>query len=169
VQEYLKEIQDIALEKIVYIDESGVDKNCYKQRGWGKIGENVLNEVVGKYVKRTNVVAGLCDKKVIAPVIFHGSCNSEFFVKWVKEQLVPLLAVGQVVVMDNASFHKSPQVQEAIEGVHCKLIYLPPYSPQYNPIEKFWANMKRWIQNNIPNITDSWNALEQFFNMQIST
>jgi transposase len=169
VQEYLKEIQDIALEKIVYIDETGVDKNCYKQRGWGKIGEILLGKVIGKYVKRTNVVAGLCDKKVIAPMIFHGSCNSEFFVKWVKEQLVPSLTVGQIVVMDNASFHKSPLVQEAIEKANCKLIYLPPYSPEHNPIEKFWANMKRWIQNNIPNITDSWNALQQFFANSIST
>lgn len=120
-------------------------------------------------MKRTNVVAGLCDKKVIAPMIFHGSCNSEFFIKWVKEQLVPSLTVGQIVVMDNASFHKSPHVQEAIEKANCKLIYLPPYSPEHNPIEKFWANMKRWIRNNIPNVTDSWHALEQFFGNSVST
>jgi hypothetical protein len=58
----------------------------------------LLGLVIGKYVKRTNVVAGLCDKKIVAPMIFQGSCNTEFFVKWVKEQLVPSLTVGQVVV-----------------------------------------------------------------------
>lgn len=123
----------------------------------------------GKYVKRTNIIAGLCDKKVIAPLIFHGSCNRELFMKWVKEQLVPSLKPSLVVVMDNASFHKSPQVKTAIENAGCRLIYLPPYSPDLNPIEKFWGNMKRWIKHHIPNISNSWNALTLFFNKLIST
>lgn len=165
----MEAIGGISPEDIVYIDESGLDKNCYKQKGWGKTGETLIGKVSGKYVKRTNIIAGLCDKKVIAPLIFHGSCNTELFVKWVEQQLVPSLKPKQVVVMDNASFHKSPQVKKAIENAGCRLIYLPPYSPNLNPIEKFWGNMKRWIKHHIPNIENSWNALSQFFTNLIST
>jgi len=82
---------------------------------------------------------------------------------WVEQQLVPSLKTGQVVVMDNASFHKSPKIREAIEQAGCRLIYLPPYSPDLNPIEIFWANMKQWIKYNIPHITNTWNALCLFF------
>jgi len=63
--------------------------------------------------------------------------------------LIKELHPGQVVVMDNASFHKSPKTRELIESVGCRLIFLPPYSPDLNPIEKFWGNMKRWIKDNI--------------------
>ena len=64
---------------------------------------------------------------------------------------------GQGVVMDNASFHKSPLIKEAIELAGCKLVYLPPYSPDLNPIEKFWANLKRWINQHLPFMEDLYN------------
>jgi transposase len=102
-------------------------------------------------------------------MIFQGSCNTELFMAWVQQQLVPSLKKGQVVVMDNASFHKSPRIREAIEQTGCRLIYLPPYSPDLNPIEIFWANMKKWIKYNIPHITNTWNAIIQFFDKSIST
>jgi transposase len=73
------------------------------------------------------------------------------------------LKIGQTVVMDNASFHKSPKIRKAIEQAGCRLVYLPPYSPDLNPIEIFWANMKKWIKHNIPRITNTWNALCLFF------
>jgi transposase len=106
---------------------------------------------------------------VVAPLIFQGSCNTEIFMLWIEQQLVPSLKRGQVVVMDNASFHKSPKIRELIELAECRLIYLPPYSPDLNPIEIFWANMKHWIKQNIPNIHNTWNALIQFFNAKYST
>ncbi|MFT6072007.1 MAG: transposase [Alphaproteobacteria bacterium] len=146
-----------------------MDKNCYKQRGWGKIGKKLIGKITGKRIKRTNIIAGLCGKEVVAPMIFQGSCNAELFMAWVQEQLVPSLKKGQVIVMDNASFHKSPRIRTAIEQAGCRLIYLPPYSPDLNPIEIFWANMKKWIKYNIPNITNTWNAIVQFFDKSIST
>ena len=65
--------------------------------------------------------------------------------------------------MDNAAIHKSPKVRELIEKAGCNLIYLPPYSPDLNPIEKYWANMKEWIKQNITEITNTWDALTNFF------
>ena len=80
-------------------------------------------------------------------MIFYGSCNTEVFNNWVENILIKELKIGQVVVMDNASFHKSIKTKELIESVGCTIMFLPPYSPQFNPIEKFWANMKKWIRN----------------------
>ncbi len=71
--------------------------------------------------------------------------------------------------MDNAAFHKSRKAKELIESVGCKVIFLPPYSPDLNPIEKFWANMKRWIKDRISSFDKLYNALEIFFNTQTST
>ncbi|WP_410521319.1 transposase [Candidatus Tisiphia endosymbiont of Sialis lutaria] len=70
---------------------------------------------------------------------------------------------GEVVVMDNASFHKSKKTKELIESVGCKLIFLPPYSPDLNPIEKFWANMKRWIKNKVTETSKLFEIITMFF------
>ena len=82
---------------------------------------------------------------------------------WVEKFLIQELKLGQVLVMDNASFHKSQKTRELIESVGCRIIFLPPYSPDLNPIEKFWANMKRWIKDKIAKIGQLENALEIFF------
>jgi transposase len=76
-------------------------------------------------------------------MVFNGTCNSELFNRWVEQFLIKELKQGQVVIMDNVSFHKSLKTQELIDSVGCRLISLPLYSPDLNPIEKFWANMKR--------------------------
>lgn len=96
-------------------------------------------------------------------MIFNGSCNTELFNNWVEHFLIKELKAGQFVVMDNASFHKSQKTRDLIESVGCTLIFLPPYSPDLNPIEKFWANMKRWIKDKITLLVHLHDALKQFF------
>ena len=71
-------------------------------------------------------------RKPIAPMVFNGTCNSQIFNNWVEQFLIKELEVGQVVVMDNAAFHKSQKTQELIESVGCRIIFLPPYSPDYS-------------------------------------
>lgn len=115
-------------------------------------------------MQRTSALAGLCDKEVLAPLLFQGSCNTELFVAWIEQQLIPALKTGQTVIMDNASIHKSPRVRQLIEDAGCKLIYLPPYSPDLNPIETFWANMKKWIKEKLKSFNNNWCALHAFFN-----
>ena len=153
-------------EKLVYVDESGIDRSSYKNRGWGKKGKVLVGKTTGKRFRRTNIVAAQCGKEILAPMTFMGSCDTKLFVTWIKEMLVPELSPGQVVVMDNASFHKSSLIKEAIEDAGCKLVYLPPYSPDLNPIEKFWANLKRWINQNLPFIEDLHKAICFFFKKQ---
>jgi len=82
---------------------------------------------------------------------------------WVEQVLIKELKFGQVVIWDNATFHKSKKTKELIESVGCRVIFLPPYSPDLNPIEKFWANMKRWIKNNIIDFEILYDALAAFF------
>lgn len=168
-ERYAEVIKDIALEKLVYIDESGIDLGICKDRGWGKKGEKLIGKKSGKYYQRTNIIAGYVNNKSIAPGVFNGSCNTEVFETWVEQFLIKELKPGQFVVMDNAAFHKSKRSRELIESVGCKVIFLPPYSSDLNPIEKFWANMKRWIKEKIMQFDAIDDALSAFFNPQSST
>ncbi|WP_341758093.1 IS630 family transposase [Candidatus Tisiphia endosymbiont of Ditula angustiorana] len=116
-----------------------------------------------KQYQRTNIIAGLVNNKPIAPFVFNGTCNTELFNNWVEKFLIKELKAGQIVVLDNASFHKSKKTKELIESVGCKVIFLPPYSPDLNPIEKFWANMKKWIKNKIIETSKLFEAISMFF------
>ena len=140
-----------------------------KDRGWGKKSQPLKGKKSGKYYERTNIIAGLVGNKSIAPMVFSGSCNTELFENWVEQFLITELKVGQTVIIDNASFHKSQKTRELIESVGCKLIFLPPYSPDLNPIEKFWANMKRWIKQNISQFPVLFDAISVFLKISNST
>jgi transposase len=143
--------------------------NISKERSWSLKGKPEQAKKSGKYYQRTNIIAGLNNNRTIAPMVFNGSCNTAVFNEWVEKFLCRELKPGQVVIMDNASFHKSARTKELIESVGCRLIFLPPYSPELNPIEKFWANMKRWIRNRINNFHELYEAIKHFFSVPNST
>lgn len=166
---YQEIIKDILPERIVYIDESGIEERIVKDRGWGKKSEKLIAQKSGKYYERTNIIAGYVNKNSIAPMVFNGSCTTDLFNNWVEHFLIKELKPNQVVVMDNASFHKSSKTRELIESVDCKIVFLPPYSPDLNPIEKFWANMKRWIKDKIDGFDKLFDALVHFFSCANST
>ena len=167
--EYKEIIKDIPSEKLVYIDESGIEERIVKDKGWGEKSQKLSAKKSGKYYERSNIIAGYVNKNIIAPFVFYSSCNTRLFEAWVEQFLIKELQPGQYVVLDNASFHKSKRTKELIESVGCKIIFLPPYSPDLNPIEKFWANLKRWIKNNILHFDKLYDALVRFFNTQTST
>ena len=89
----------------------------------------MISEVKGKKYQRISMVAGKCGEKIIAPMIYKGSANTNLFEAWVEQMLVPVLKPGQVVVMDNYVIHKSKRTKELIESVGCRIIFQPPYSP----------------------------------------
>jgi len=162
-ERYLEEIKEIPKAKLLYLDEAGIDMNICKDKGWTKIGEILPGKKSGKHYERTNIIAGYVNRQSIAPMIFNGTCNTELFNNWVEKFLIKELEPGQIVVMDNASFHKSQKTRRLIESVGCRIIFLPPYSPDLNPIEKFWANMKRWIKGQNDKPANLYYNLCQFF------
>jgi transposase len=92
---------------------------------------------------------------------FPGTCNTEVFNTWVEKALIKALKPGQTVILDTASFHKSKRTQELIDSGGCKLLFLPPHSLDYNPIEKFWAKMKTFIEMEISE--SLFQAIAKFF------
>lgn len=105
-------------------------ERCYGKHDWGAKG-------------RTNAIGALIGSTIIAIGLLTGSVNTEVFTCWVQEILLPHLPAQTVVVMDNASFHKGKDMQKIIEDAGHTLLYLPPYSPDLNPIEKKWAQAKK--------------------------
>jgi transposase len=164
-QEHLSAIAGIPKESIVYVDESGINEYLYRDRCYARRGVKIVGEISGKKFKRTNIIAGYINRKTIAECVYEGNSDMEFIESWVEKFLLKNLKKGQVVIWDNASFHKSKKVEKMLENVGCRLIFLPPYSPDLNPIEHFWANFKRWLKNHISTYDTLWDAIVAFFSL----
>lgn len=136
----------------MFIDESGIDDNDSWPYGWSKKGSRVYDFKPAHKKRRFSMIASLNNKEIKAPIIFEGHTNKKFFELWVEKQLVPTLETGSTVIMDNAAFHKSTKVKEYIEKANCKLIFLPPYSPDLNLIENFWAKLKKYVRKIIKSL-----------------
>ena len=92
--------------------------------------------------KRVSILGALLGKKFLAPFVFEGGCNADIFNAWLEGILLPAIPSGTTIVMDNASFHKSTKTRELIEQADCRLLFLPTYSPDLNPIENCWHTIK---------------------------
>ena len=106
---------------------------------------------------------GCRNRQIVAPMTFKGYCNTLLFDAWVETMLVPALKPGQVVVIDNTSFHQSARTRELIEQAQCRLLFLPPYSPDLNKIEKFWARLKQYLGKTISHFSSLWDAVDDAF------
>ena len=148
---------------MVYLDEAGCDDTEDYAYGYCHHSERFYDLKLGHRTCRISMVAGWCNRSVIAPMTFEGYCDTALFEVWVERLLVPALHPGQVVVMDNASFHKSRRTRELIEQAGCQLLFLPPYSPDLNKIEKFWARLKHHLRQTIHQFDCLWDALDSVF------
>jgi putative transposase len=92
------------------------------------------------------MIAGLCQNKIIAPLVFEGTCDSITFETYVKDFLIKELKPKQVVVMDNINFHKRVEIENLIKSVGASILFLPTYSPDLNPIEHYWYKLKHNIR-----------------------
>jgi len=128
--------------------------------GWAQIGERVLDYVPHGHWKTTTFLAALRYDGLTAPMVVDGAINGELFLEYVRQQLVPTLRKEDIVVMDNLSSHKVAGVKEAIESVGAKVIYLPPYSPDLNPIENVFSKLKTLVRKaKLRNVEELWSKL----------
>jgi transposase len=154
----LEEIKNIDPANLVYSDETGIDDNEVVLTGWAPRGGRCYAQKRAERKTRYNITAALNLNVLFAPFLFEGYSTAAVYATYVKHILVPALRPGMVVVIDNASFHKSKTVVELIERAGCRIIFLPPYSPDFNPIEHHWAPVKHAIRKAAEKIEDFYDA-----------
>lgn len=130
-------------DNIVYLDETGFRKHAYRPHGWALRGEKIYGDVSGNNRKCTNLIMAQRLKEYLAPMMFEGSCDSLLVNVWLEKCLVPLLKKPSVVIMDNAPFHKKEEIAAILEKYGHAFLPLPPYSPDFNPIEQTFGIFKR--------------------------
>ena len=128
--------------RLVFIDETWVTTNMTRRYGRARRGQRLVANVPHGRWKTSTFLAALRHDKITAPCIIDGAINGETFRAYIEQFLVPTLAPGDIVIMDNLSSHKVAGVGQAIEATGAILLYLPPYSPDLNPIEQFFAKLK---------------------------
>lgn len=132
--------------RLVFIDETGTTTNMVRARGRSRRGTRLPGRVPHGHWKVTTFLAGLRQDEISAPFVIDRPMNSAIFLTYVTRCLVPTLKQGDIVVMDNLKPHKAAGVREAIEAAGAKILYLPPYSPDLNPIELLFAKLKALLR-----------------------
>lgn len=150
MKEYLARIAQVPSEQIAYVDETGIDTCLYREYGWSQRGKPVMGSISGRKFRRTGVVAAQMGKSIVAPLQYDGTMDSIFFEAWFSSCLLPNLPSATVIVMDNASFHRKSKLLPLAQSAGHHLVFLPPYSPELNPIEHFWAWLKRRLRKTLP-------------------
>jgi len=155
VQRWLfrRELEKLADHPVFYLDECGVDHRLYRECGRAPRGERIYEAVAGKRRERTSIISASQQGKLVAPLVFQGSCNTEVVDAYFEQVLLPELPRGSVIVLDNARFHQSPTTQRLVEAAGCQLLFLPAYSPDLNPIEQLWAAFKTRRRKDLPTAT----------------
>lgn len=128
--------------------------------GWSAAGERFYGLKTGCRQGRINMIAGYRDGQLIAPFTVEGACNRTVFEIWIETCLVPTLQPGEWVIVDNATFHHGGRIAKLIEAVGCQVVYLPPYSPDLNRIEKCWAWLKSRIRKQLRDLDNLWEAMD---------
>lgn len=166
---YLEKIAQKQRESLVYLDESGLDDNESYDYGWGPKGPRIYGMKNAERKKRLSIISALNQNNLIAPFVFEGSCDRMLFEVYLEKVLIPELSPGQTIILDNASFHKGGNIVAMIKKVGCDVLYLPSYSPDFNPIEHYWSAIKHRIRQRLPSCDrDLYKAAELVFS-ELST
>jgi transposase len=151
---------DLDPARLIFIDESGATTKMARLRGRARRGERCRAAVPHGHWKTTTFVGGLRLSGMTAPMVLDGPMNGPAFLAYVEQVLAPTLAPGETVVMDNLPAHKVTGVQAAIEATGARLRLLPPYSPDFNPIELAFAKLKALLRRVAARtIPDLWDAI----------
>jgi len=151
---------DLAPERLVFVDESWASTNMSRRYGRCPRGEQLRMSVPHGHWKTTTFIAGLRNRGIIAPFVIDCPVNRDIFETRVEKVLTPDLRAGDIVVMDNLAGHKGPRVRDLIEAAGAELRYLPPYSPDFNPIENAFAKLKALLRREAARTIDAlWSAI----------
>lgn len=131
----------------MYVDESGFSHSAVREYGYAPIGKKVHGVRSGHTRPRTSLIAARIGNALAATMLFTGTCNTDIFNNWLEQELAPYLNQNMVVVMDNAAFHKSEKTNQIIKSTGAELLFLPPYSPDLNPIENSFGTIKKNRRN----------------------
>jgi transposase len=155
---------------LIFIDETGIHLGMTRRYGRSPMGERLYDsEVPGDPGRNISVIGGMSMDGLIATMSIVGSVNTDVFLFYIQEILMPQLWVGAIIVMDNLPVHHATVVREAIEAVGAKVIFLPPYSPDLSPIELCWSKLKQLLRSAKARTSEAVDqALSQIINESIS-
>ena len=136
--------------RLVFVDESGANTKMTRLGGRAPVGERLVAHIPHGHYQTSTLIAAVRLAGARAPWLFDGAMDGELFLAWVRQGLVPTLQPGDWVIMDNLATHKVAGVREAIESAGARLLYLPPYSPDFNPIENMWSKIKQLLRSLAP-------------------
>ena len=136
--------------RLVFVDESGANTQMTRRCGRSPVGQRLVCPVPHGHYQTTTLIAAVRLTGPQAPWLFDGPIDGELFLAWVKQGLGPCLRRNDVVILDNLATHKVAGVQEAITAAGARLEYLPPYSPDFNPIENLWSKVKQGMKSRAP-------------------
>jgi transposase len=157
---------DLDPERLVFIDETWASTNMARRHGRSRRGERLRMGVPHGHWKTTTFVGALTLRGFIAPFVLDGPINRDAFETYVAKALVPELRSGDIVIMDNLSSHKGPRVRAMIEAAGASLRYLPPYLPDFNPIENAFAKLKALLRKASERTIDGlWNAIGRLIDL----
>jgi transposase len=142
-------------QQLVFIDETGANTMMSRRQGRAFRGQRVIGKVPYGHWKTTTFVGALRATGITAPMVVDGPMNGRVFLAYVQQQLVPTLRAGDTVIMDNLAAHKVAGVRTAIESTGARLAYLPPYSPDLNPIELAFAKLKQLLRSAAERVIDN--------------
>jgi predicted ester cyclase len=161
--EYLSEISEVPEEKRYYIDECGINEYLYRMYGYARRGEKIYEKIPGKKYDRVSMVGAKCGKEIIGRYEYKCTMNAKLFELWFCEVLLKEIPPGSVIILDNASWHRKKVLKKSAEEAGCRVIFLPPHSPDFNPIEKVWAALKKFLRHYAANFANMTAAALAFF------
>jgi len=157
-----------ATHRLVFIDETGTTTKMTRLRGRALKGKRLKASAPFGHWKTETFIAGLRDDRLVAPFVIDRPMNRKIFELYVETQLAPTLAPGDVVIADNLAAHKSPVAERAIKDRGAWIIFLPPYSPDLNPIEMAFSKLKAHLRKRATRtIHDLWNAIGEICDLYL--
>jgi len=132
--------------RLIFLDETGARTDMTRRHAWAPIGERALGRAPGGHWKTTTFLAGLTAEGLIAPFVLDGPIDRAAFTEYIRQVLAPELKPGDLVILDNLPGHKGEEAAELVEACGAKLLFLPPYSPDLNPIEMLFSKLKTLLR-----------------------